>query len=591
GSNYPQHADNYTVSFEDKNAKTSNYKLVPANGEKATRTYSITRMKVTAPVEQSASASAAKEYTANELSFSISKFDPKYMTYGTLDTDGITYLKGQLPKDNDGNALYSLASAGTTGLTLKATQADQYYVYYQLLTETNSSSKEIVRDYMWSDAKDTDPAPVRKVTYEITPKTLEFTFTSSATNGSWTIKANDEKSKLTYAYAAGKGPATPNGGDTEEPVLEIWFYFTTDGDSSIDINPDNATIPNELLFKNLINAQGKHATGSYTVVIKLADSDKYPVNKNYMTKVDDNDPAAALATYTKAVTISAAEASLDDIKTVYKDSTMGANDDAKELPVTDTAAGTKNLQYVYDESTKKAVEYFITLDFSEISYLQTSGAYTYKYSNGTALAVGSGFAKADTVTVTVNISVKASEQADNKLPAESDYTGTKFKYIRIDDYNGTLTFTYTIDKGDVSEDAIKTPSLQYRYSGESDSEWKDYDPDKLPEYNGKNIEFQIKKPYPTGVTNATIASTGYLGNRKGPGSLSFMVNYDVETNYNTIKTQTYTVTISEQIIDMGSITYDYIRDNNGDLVKDMYGSPYQLPVVKFDAPTLSQYVT
>ncbi|MDE6075373.1 MAG: hypothetical protein K2G26_02940, partial [Clostridia bacterium] len=80
GSDYPKHADTYTVSFTDKNAKTSNYKLVADTGESSTRQYIIERLKVDVPT-----APAALTYNGADQSFSnVAKFDYKFITYGQM---------------------------------------------------------------------------------------------------------------------------------------------------------------------------------------------------------------------------------------------------------------------------------------------------------------------------------------------------------------------------------------------------------------------------------------------------------------------------------------------------------------------------
>ncbi|MDE6791299.1 MAG: hypothetical protein K2J61_06210, partial [Clostridia bacterium] len=493
GTDYPKHADTYTVSFTDKNAKTSNYKLVADTGESSTRQYIIERLKVDVPT-----APNALTYNGANQSFAnVPKFDSKFMTYGQMATDGTTYQENATPDD-----MTASVNAGTGKLTLTGKDAGKYDMYYRLLTAANTSGVQVVRDYMWTDASAADPAPVRKVTYEIKPKVLEFTFSSSSIG--WSIKNDDETNKLTYNYASGKGPVA-----AEEPVLELYYYLNSDGETNAVKHSDSA----ELLFKDLTDKNGKHSTGKYTVVIRLADwDDTNTVNKNYV--IDD----AAAATYKKEVTLTAGEASLDDVTFVYTDSTMGEGEEPKEIP-------SGGLKYVYDTTAKSAVEYQLLLDLSALPNLETVGAYTYSYADGSSTVN-----KAGEVTVTVSIQVKEDERSSTKLPAT--YTGTKFTYSRINDHTGTITFKLNISKATMSLTESDIP-LQYKVSGGS---WTAYDSKNSPQFNGEAIDIRVNPDtdlWPDGVKNISLSP-----NTEMSGTVvrryNLMAAITVDDNYETV---------------------------------------------------------
>ncbi|MDE6104918.1 MAG: hypothetical protein K2G38_04485, partial [Clostridia bacterium] len=597
GDDHPKEAGTYTVTFVDKNADTSNYKLVADAGEGTSRQYTIKPYEVDAPGVLS-----ALEYNGQEQSFTVANYDKKYMEYGTL--SGTTFTKDAMPKDSN-NVDMGMTADTTSGLVLKAQKVGKYKIAYQLMTSTvKNSTTPIVRNYEWKTNATGKAA--HEVEYEISAKKLGFVFTSDATNGSFTIKTSDKTSKLTYDYASGKGPVgqftfdgtnwvqdlDPNDNSPvfDEPVLELWFYY--DSDTNASDNPQKHTSATELKFNDLKALNGTLKTGNYTVYLKLADATANPVNKNYVIVTDDS-----AYTYSQAVEIKAGEASLDDIKQVYKDSTMGAADNALDLPFAD-GQNVKNLTYAWDANTKKAVEYFLTLDFTDIDFLEVAGPYTYKYSDGQTLGAGQGFAKADKVKVIVTVQIKSTEQATNKMPTEAEYAasagtdGNKFTYTYIDATKGTLEFEYTIEKADVdATELAKNTLLQYRM-GSSDS-WHDYDPDNPPEYNGANIEVQVNtSKIPQGIDTWKIETSDYLGNRKGPGTITLTVHYTVKDNYNPItgNAQVYALEISSQIIDSGNWTTGFYTDGNGDPIPDSLGVPYQIYELSLDDPAFADFI-
>ncbi|MDE7181846.1 MAG: hypothetical protein K2O41_02280, partial [Clostridia bacterium] len=600
GTDHPKEAGTYTVTYSDKNATTSNYKLVADTGEGSSKVYTIKPYEVDAP-----GVVAALEYNGQEQTFTVAKYDKKYMEYGTL--SGTTFTKDAMPKDTLGIDMGMTADT-TSGLDLSAQKVGKYKIAYQLLTSTvKNSTTPIVRNYEWKGNATGKAA--HEVEYEIAPKKLGFVFTSDATGGSFTIKTSDKTSKLTYDYASGKGPVgqftydagtdtwiqdvDPGDGVTllyDEPVLEIWYYY--DNDTNASDNPQKHTSATELKFNDLKALDATLKTGNYTVYLKLADATANPVNKNYVIVTDDS-----AYTYSQAVEIKAGEASLDDIKQVYKDSTMGAADNAVDLPF-DDGSTVKNLAYAWDANTKKAVEYFLTLDFTDIDFLEVAGPYTYKYSDGSTLGAGQGFAKADKVTVMVTVQIKSTEQATNKMPTEAEYAasagtnGNKFTYTYIDATKGTISFEYTIEKADVdATELAKNTLLQYRM-GASDS-WHDYDPDNPPEYNGSNIEVQVNtSKLPQGIDTWDIQSSDYLGNRKGPGTITLTVHYTVKDNYNPItgNAQVYALTISPQVIDSGNWTTGFYTDSNGDPIQDSVGVPYQIYELGLDDPAFADFI-
>ncbi|MDE7401775.1 MAG: hypothetical protein K2N17_06965, partial [Clostridia bacterium] len=510
GTNYPKHADTYTVSFTDKNATTSNYKLVADTGESATRQYIIERLKVDVPT-----APTELTYNGADQSFAnVPKFDSKFMTYGQMAADGVTYLENATPVQSDGITPKMTASVATsTGkLTLTAKDADKYDMYYRLLTEANTSSVQEVRDYMWTDATSADPAPIRKVTYEIKAKTLEFTFSSSSTG--WSIKNDDETNKLTYSYTAGKGPVAG-----EEPVLELYYYLNSDGETNAVKHSDSA----EILFKDLKDVKNTHATGKYTIVIKLADWDDTTntVNKNYVLNSELLDGLtgsaldAAKATYQKEVTITAGEASIDDIDILYNT----AKKEADGLAA--VAIPSDGLTYEYDSLSEQATEYKFELDFSNIDYLTYADTISWKYADGETTAT-----KAGKLTVTVKIKVKDDEAANHVLPDAFDVTqSNKFKsYKNNGDGTATLTFEIEIKKHEITVESSDIP-LQYQREG---GKVEKYDPKNPPEFNGKPITISLphESLYPHGIKEITFDETNPKKTQAGKYTIGATITLD-----------------------------------------------------------------
>ncbi|MDE6075074.1 MAG: hypothetical protein K2G26_01415, partial [Clostridia bacterium] len=279
----------------------------------------------------------------------------------------------------------------------------------------------------------------------------------------------------TYDYASGKGPAAG-----EEPVLELYYYLNSDGETNAVKHSDSA----EILFKDLKDVNNKHATGKYTVVIKLADCDDTTntVNKNYV--IDDT----AAATYQKELTITAGEASIDDIEIFYNT----AKKEADGMPAAAIPSG--GLTYEYDSLTKQVTEYKFELDFSGIDYLTYADTISWKYADGTTTAT-----KAGKLTVTVKIKVKDDEAANHVLPAAFDVTqSNKFKsYLNNGDGTATLTFEIEINKHEISVAGSDIP-LKYQREG---GQVTDYDPKNPPEFNGKPVTISLphESLYPHGI--------------------------------------------------------------------------------------------
>lgn len=571
GTNFPYHAGSYTVSFTDKNSATSNYKLIPGSGQSATRPYTINKMSLSAPGDKNA------VYDGTDKTFTAPEYKADFMDYGS--NSGSAFTAGGLPTDNSdpSNArTLTLDTSSLATLAFKGTDAGVYKIYYKPKTFTDSSGGESVRDYQWTDGS-TD---IKEVTYTLRPRTLAFAFASSTSGGGFSAMLNDNTSKISVDYLSGYEPITRDGASAPDAVeYELWYYFGSETVSAALPNP--GSVFNEILYKDLKNSSAEHKSGGYVVFVKLKDVSACAENANYT--IDTN-----AANYAKDVTLRASVATLDDIKLMYKSSIMDVSDLPLLLPYTDPGMGTKNLQYAFDVNGNCPVQYFPMLDFTDINFLELVGDYTYKYSDGTMPNAGEGFARADTVTVEATVQVVAGRRDDNKMPLLSEYTGTKFTYTRIDDTQGTLSFIYTIDKGDIDPAAISSPALQWRFGG--DTSWNDYDVDNPPEYTGRNIEVQIKQPYPNGVISATTDT--YLGDRKNPGAQQFSVTYTVSTdNYNTVGTKTYSIEISSQVIDMGNVKGDYYRDAGGNNVTDSFGAPYQIRVLNLSDPAYADFIS
>ncbi|MDE6790705.1 MAG: hypothetical protein K2J61_03180, partial [Clostridia bacterium] len=547
GTNYPKEAQTYTVTFEDKNAATSNYKLVPDTGESASRDYTINKKKITAPAKL-----AALEYTGAEQSFTVAQYDGDVMEYGTL--SGTTFTAASAPTD--------MTADTTNGLVLKATNVGKYKVAFRPIVSQDSNGNDVIRNYEWQT--NATGSNVYEVEYEIKAKALEFDFTSSADNGSFTIKT-DTTGKVTVSYKTGKGPIEDENGVAEAVEAEIFVYYDKDGEATAVVNP-GATW-NEISFADLKDKTGTHTTGDYTIGVRLKSN--VEANKNYTIDT------TSAATYTKGITINAGEASIDDMKLSFKDSTMGSNDPLQGLPVTDQTAGTKNLQFSIG-ADGNPVAYFPQLDFDG-SIFEMDGTPTYRYDGETAdTPFSTGLTAAGKVTVTVKIKIKTSEQATNKMPAS--YTGSKFKtYTKDSDTEATVTFEYTIDKMEIDTSAFK---LQYSYDK---TNWKDFaTKDNKVEYASATIYVRID-PTSLAPANAGISvmfGTTQYAEGKNKGTYPVTANFTLTDNDNfTINSATYNWEITNKQINVtnwvpGDFKIDGI-DHIGEIMvinghKDLY---------------------
>ncbi|MDE6104793.1 MAG: hypothetical protein K2G38_03795 [Clostridia bacterium] len=638
---FPQEAGNYTVTAEDINKNTSNYKLVPDSGEPAltsTRGYEIEKYEVQAPIKPA----SPLEYNGSEQEYRVPNYNDKYMEYGTY--DGTTFTKDATPTD-----MTSGTSGADAPLTVKATKVNDYKVSFQLLKSTvANNTNPVVRNYKWksTDTSINGTTNVWTVNYAIQPKTLEFDFTSSVLkdgNQTFTIKTNNTDGKLTYSYKASASPV-----NSEEPVLEL--YYAVSGTSGAgSINPNHATEPTEFLYKNLKDSNGAHKAGKYVIYVVLASSSANPVNKNYRIKDPDAITAemteagasasdieaavkAAKATYEKEITLTAGEASLNDLPIVYKEGNDITNSDAP-TELSFDYDGKKNLQYKLGSDGRTPVVYWIYFDLSdEFSFLEVVGSISYQYdapaTDTTPCnydpygATGYAMRYAGKLTITVKVKVKDSEKSENKLPTQAEYdalTDKKFTYTagtadsNGNVYDGELVFTYVIRKAEVDADKIKdTTLLQWKYSTEDDTKWKNYTDTSFPEYNEiAMVDFRINpSKYNTdgngtlaGITGASLDSiTNGAGNpeKQGPGKRFVTIAYTVdENNYEKVNHDNnvlsgkykYEVEISPKIIDSSKLTLTTWKDTDGETDKtNSLGVPYQIWELDLENPSFANFI-
>ncbi|MDE7162743.1 MAG: hypothetical protein K2O44_01515 [Clostridia bacterium] len=499
---YPNEAGTYSVDLTDKNANTSNYKLVPKAGFSKAQTYTIKPKPINKPV-----AVAALTYSGAAQTFTVNNYDSAVMDYGV--TTGGTYTANTLPAG---------MTKGTAAKDFNATDAGKYDLEFAL--KANASG--VVRNYVWDD----NTNGVHKVTYEISPKTLEFKFNPPNGGASWRIKISDTGA-LSWAYATGGEPVTV-GGTPEEPALQYYYYYQNDGASTQKLLAEGAPLNVEDL-KDALNAR---STGIYVIGLQFAKDSggaDYPVNLNYKLGT-----SAEIAT----LEITAGEAGIDGIGIAYRDSTMGPSDPLQPLTAGD-------LKYAFD-ANGNPVAYFIQLDFDGTVF-EINGTPTYTLADSSTPSFAGGLTKAGKVTVSVNVRIKASEQATNKMPAS--YTGTKFKtYTRTDDYNAVVTFEYTIDKMEIDTSVFK---LQYSYD---QTNWKDFaDKDNKVEYASATIYVRID---PTSLAPASAGISVMFGTKqyaegKNKGTYTASADFTLTNNDNfTISSDTYNWEITNKQINV-----------------------------------------
>ncbi|MDE7163522.1 MAG: hypothetical protein K2O44_05550 [Clostridia bacterium] len=495
----PTEAGNYKVTVTDKNASTSNYNMV--YDATSDHTFTIAPKSVNRPA-----AVAALTYNGEPQTFTVNNYDSAVMDYGV--TTGGAYAAGTLPTG---------MTKGTAAKDFEATNAGKYDIEFKL--QTNASG--VVRNYVWDDSTN----GVLKITYEISPKTLEFKFNPPNNGTSWRIKLNDTGA-VGWAYATGGEPVTV-GGVQEEPVLQYYYYYQADGASTQRVLAEGA----DLNVEDLKDAMNKRSTGIYVIGLQFAkdaNSADYPVNLNY---------ALGTSAESSALELTAGEAGIDGIGLAYTDSTMGPSDPLQPLPAA--------LSYAFD-SNGNPVAYFLQPDFDGTVF-EIDGTPSYAYDNGSTPSYANGLSRAGKVTVTVNIKIKASEQATNKMP--TSYTGTKFKtYSRTDDYNAVVTFEYTIDKMEIDTTAFK---MQYSYD---QSSWKDFaTSDNKVEFANAKIYVRIDpaslEPVTAGIS--VMFGTKQYAEEKNKGVYTANANFTLTDNDNfTIQNATYNWEITNKQINV-----------------------------------------
>ncbi|MDE5943091.1 MAG: hypothetical protein K2H30_02665, partial [Clostridia bacterium] len=444
----PTLAGSYKATLTDLNAATSNYLL---KGSTTVYNYTVDKAEVNLP-----SFSDDKTYNASAQDFTLSDYDTDILKIAGISVGAVTLTANGTGTQYKSADNYFVVDYDATDKKLSAMNSAEYTVTFDLVDTNN---------YTWSSAVATG---AKTKTFTIDKKELVIKFLSPLSNNqNFNLKTNT-KGNLTAEYT--DGAETPDGGSIEEPQLILSYVFTngtiTGGKTQAG---STCRIEDFSLDISTLKGDGNvFSVGTYTLTFELAPDTAAAVNKNYKLGTSA----------TQALTVTAGEASIDDIEIVYN-TVRGENDGDANAAI--PAAG---LTYVYDK-TYGATEYKIYLDFSGIDYLDYANgtsSLTYDYADGTHT-----INKAGTVTVTAVIKPK---DTNHSLPATYDVTATnKFKsYTNNNDGTATVTFEIVINKAVATVAGSEIP-LMYQREGSTDV--VTYDPKKPPVYNGKPVTITL----------------------------------------------------------------------------------------------------
>ncbi|MDE5765601.1 MAG: hypothetical protein K2I17_00360 [Clostridia bacterium] len=461
----PTLAGSYTAEINDKNAKTSNYELKCAQTSFA---YTVDKAEVSLPAFNV----DKHTYNANEQDFALTAttYDTTLLKIDNIKAGSVALTANEAGTEYADADNYFVVKYDATNKKFTATNAADYKVTFALVDSYN---------YAWATALATTE---KSKTFTMEKKELVIKFKSPLTNTSNFNLKTSTTGNVTADYDTNGGGETPTGGSLEEPVLLL--YYTFGSGSKVLVGSSNGdTIGNFSLDVTTLKGTGnKFSAGTYSLAFELAPEAANAVNKNYKLGT-----SAA-----QALTVTAGEASIDDIGILYNT----AKKEADGEPAVAIPEG--GLTYEYDSVSKQATEYKFELDFSGIDYLTYAGtdAISLQYNDDSTATQAINAGK---LTVTVKIKVKDDEAANHSLPANFDVTqSNKFKsYLNNGDGTATLTFEIEIAKHKISVEGKDIP-LKYQREG---GQVTDYDPKNPPEFNGKPVTISLPDAslFPHGV--------------------------------------------------------------------------------------------
>ncbi|MDE7075764.1 MAG: hypothetical protein K2O62_00385, partial [Clostridia bacterium] len=436
-------------------------------------------------------------YTVDKAEVSLPTFNTDKHTYNANEQDfaltGTTYDTALLKIDNikAGSVALTANEAGT-----EYKSADEYFVVKydatnKKFTATNAADYKVTfalvdsDNYTWATALATTE---KSKTFKMEKKELVIKFKSPLTNNANFNLKTSTTGNVTAEYNTNGGGETPTGGSLEEPVLLLYYTFsnnTTTGQKVLVGESSGYTISNfSLDVTTLKGVNNKFSAGTYTLAFELAPEAANAVNKNYKLGTSAS----------QALTVTAGEASIDDIGILYNTAKKEADGESA------VAIPEGGLTYEYDSVSKQATEYKFELDFSGIDYLtyavSAADSISLQYNDDSTATQAINAGK---LTVTVKIKVKDDEAANHSLPAAFDVTqSNKFKsYLNNNDGTATLTFEIEIKKHVISVAGSDIP-LKYQREG---GQVTDYDTKNPPEFNGKPVTISLPdaSAFPHGV--------------------------------------------------------------------------------------------
>ena len=392
-------------------------------------------------------------YSANAIDFALNDYDTDELKISGI-TAGTTALTANTAGTQFKSAdNYFTVDYDEVNKKLSATNAAEYTVTFGLADSDN---------YTWASAISSSP---KTKTFTIEKKELVINFLSPLSNKTNFNLKTSTTGNITAEYTTTGGACTPTGGSEEEPMLNLYYVFTngttTGGKTQVG---STAKIGDVTLDVTTLKGDGnKFSVGTYTLTFELAPDAAAAVNKNYKLGT----------TASQAVSVTAGEASIDDIAIVYNTARGENAGDA------DAAIPSGGLTYEYDKALG-VKEFKIYLDFSGISYLDYASPISYADADGAAVT---SLNKAGTYTVTAVIK---STDTNYSLPAT--FATSKFKsYQNNGDGTATITFEVEINKATASVTGSEIP-LMFQREG---STVEKYDPAKPPVYNGKPITITL----------------------------------------------------------------------------------------------------
>ncbi|MDE5943401.1 MAG: hypothetical protein K2H30_04250, partial [Clostridia bacterium] len=538
----------------------------------ASMSYELTEVKVSIP---SISGDKEKEYTGSPVGFSFNSNKTLAQITEVVGSDDI-----------------SLNDVDFSAGTFKPTQVGTYTLTFEL----DTSVMDI--DISWFD----NTTDKKYLTFEITPQKVDIPY----------VDKNSQEYK------------------SEELIFSL-LDFDSDLVNVVKVEAGNtansatgaggaAITPTTKTFE-AVNAD------TYTVTLKLADEDNYvwddeeggngtrdikftvtpkELSLKYESSHKNTLGNAEWKADDKDVTITVTEDSFDgdDLSLIFyydaKGNSLGTSDGkSTELDMTGIESGGHTLYVDFAEKTGVDANYTISNGSYPFNVKAGSAQTDFKWVYYEGDTKKDYIAEGGTITfkkdTTFKVELVIPDDAKIEVQGYETQSGSAVKSYETtvtikstdpgnlfydEDGNSSETTTITLNWSIVQAE-VDVEKVKFEYNDGKNGN-KTYDPDNPPEYTGLNFTISVPEAnFPDGVTNISVS---YVGDRKGPGTINFSLEFTLDGNYKSSTggtTVPYSMNITGKKVSVGW-TLTELKDENGNEVKDENGVTYQVYVLDLD---------